>query len=83
MAALTAWQMLDAARVAPGQRILVSGASGGVGHVAVQLARARGADVVSFADWREIEAAEAARARPGSPREKFVAVAEMLAARGR
>ncbi|HYG28690.1 MAG TPA: FAD-dependent oxidoreductase [Allosphingosinicella sp.] len=44
----------------------------------------RGADVVSFDDWRQIEAAEAARARPGSPREKFVAVADMIgAARGR
>ncbi len=53
MAALTAWQMLDAARVAPGQRILVSGASGGVGHVAVQLARARGADVVALARVRD------------------------------
>jgi ferredoxin--NADP+ reductase len=35
---------------------------------------------VSFADWRAIEAAEIARARSGSPREKFVAVDEMLAA---
>jgi ferredoxin--NADP+ reductase len=40
----------------------------------------RGADVVSFDDWREIEAAEAARARPGSPREKFVAVADLIGA---
>ncbi|HEX9931319.1 MAG TPA: FAD-dependent oxidoreductase [Allosphingosinicella sp.] len=43
----------------------------------------RGADVVSFDDWRDIEAAESARARPGSPREKFVAVADMLGARTR
>ena len=41
----------------------------------------RGADKVSFADWQRIEAAEAARARDGAPREKFVVVADMLAAR--
>ncbi|PTD20445.1 FAD-dependent oxidoreductase [Sphingomonas fennica] len=42
----------------------------------------RGADKVSFADWQKIEAAETARARDGAPREKFVVVADMLAARG-
>jgi len=42
----------------------------------------RGVDVVSFDEWQKIEAAEVARARDGAPREKFVAVAEMLAARG-
>jgi ferredoxin--NADP+ reductase len=41
----------------------------------------RGVDIVSFGDWQKIEAAEAARAREGSPREKFVVVADMLAAR--
>src|SRR4030095_7663816 len=39
--------------------------------------------IVPSRDWQRIEAAEAARAREGSPREKFVAVAEMLGARGR
>jgi len=48
-----------------------------------RLLTARGADVVTFDDWRHIEEAEATRARPGSPREKFVAVADMLGARGR
>jgi ferredoxin--NADP+ reductase len=38
----------------------------------------RGVHVVSFADWQRIEAAETARAREGSPREKFVGVEEML-----
>jgi ferredoxin--NADP+ reductase len=42
----------------------------------------RGVDVVTFRDWQKIEAAEAARARDGSPREKFTAIADMLAARG-
>ena len=41
----------------------------------------RGVDVVSFRDWRKIEAAEIARARAGSPREKFTSVEDMLAAR--
>ena len=48
-----------------------------------RLLEARGVDVVTFQDWQRIEAAEAARARDGSPREKFVAIAEMLGARGR
>ena len=42
----------------------------------------RGVDVVTFRDWQRIEAAEAARAREGSPREKFIAIADMLGARG-
>lgn len=46
-----------------------------------RLLGARGVDVVTFRDWQRIEAAEAARAREGSPREKFIAIAEMLAAR--
>jgi len=41
----------------------------------------RGVDIVTFRDWQKIEAAEIARARDGSPREKFVGVAEMIAAR--
>ncbi|MFS0737406.1 FAD-dependent oxidoreductase [Sphingomonas sp. 1P06PA] len=42
---------------------------------------ARGVETVSFDDWHRIEAAEAARARDGAPREKFIAVEEMLDAR--
>ena len=41
----------------------------------------RGVEVVTFADWRRIEAAEIAAARAGSPREKFTSVEAMLAAR--
>ena len=44
-----------------------------------RLLEARGVDVVTFRDWQKIEAAEAARARAGHPREKFVAIEEMLA----
>ncbi|MCA5892323.1 alcohol dehydrogenase family protein [Isoptericola sp. NEAU-Y5] len=40
---LTAEQMLDRARLARGERVLVTGASGGVGSAVVQLARVRGA----------------------------------------
>lgn len=49
LAALTAWQALEAAGVREGQRVLVLGGAGGVGHLAVQLARARGAEVVATA----------------------------------
>ncbi|UGT40607.1 NADP-dependent oxidoreductase [Nocardia yamanashiensis] len=46
-AALTAWQEL--AELTAGQRILVHAAAGGVGHLAVQLAKARGAHVIATA----------------------------------
>jgi NADPH-dependent glutamate synthase beta subunit-like oxidoreductase len=42
----------------------------------------RGADPVTFRDWKKIDAAEIARAREGTPREKFTTVEAMLAARG-
>lgn len=42
----------------------------------------RGVDVISFSDWKKIEEAETGRAREGSPREKFIAIADMIAARG-
>ncbi|MFH9953961.1 NADP-dependent oxidoreductase [Streptomyces roseolus] len=50
LAALTAWQTLvDAADVRPGERVLVHAAAGGVGHLAVQIAKARGAHVIGTA----------------------------------
>ncbi|MFD3947968.1 NADP-dependent oxidoreductase [Streptomyces sp. NPDC058579] len=50
LAALTAWQALvDAADVQPGERVLVHAAAGGVGHLAVQIAKARGAYVIGTA----------------------------------
>lgn len=46
-----------------------------------ELAAQRGLDVVTFRDWQKIEEAEMAAARDGSPREKFVDIASMIAAR--
>jgi NADPH:quinone reductase-like Zn-dependent oxidoreductase len=46
LAMITAWEgLIDRADVQPGQTVLVHGGAGGVGHIAVQLARARGAVV--------------------------------------
>jgi len=44
----TAENLLTRARVASGERVLVTGASGGVGSAAVQLAKARGAYVIAI-----------------------------------
>lgn len=53
LAALTAWQALnDTARLEAGQRVLIHAAAGGVGHLAVQIARARGAYVIGTASAR-------------------------------
>jgi NADPH:quinone reductase-like Zn-dependent oxidoreductase len=50
LAGLTAWQCLvDVANVSPGQRVLIDAAAGGVGHLAVQIAKARGAYVLGTA----------------------------------
>ncbi|WP_369240193.1 NADP-dependent oxidoreductase [Streptomyces sp. R21] len=47
LAALTAWQALvDTADVRPGQRVLIHAVAGGVGHLALQIAVARGAYVI-------------------------------------
>jgi NADPH:quinone reductase-like Zn-dependent oxidoreductase len=48
LAGLTAWQgLFDHGRLAGGERVLIHGATGGVGHFAVQLARQRGAHVIA------------------------------------
>jgi NADPH:quinone reductase-like Zn-dependent oxidoreductase len=47
LAGITAWQTLfDAGGLAPGQRVLIHGGAGGVGHLAVQLAKWKGAYVI-------------------------------------
>jgi len=53
IAALMAWQaMFDLAHLSSGQRILITGASGGVGSMAVQLAKAKGAIVIGTASGK-------------------------------
>jgi NADPH:quinone reductase-like Zn-dependent oxidoreductase len=50
LAGLTAWQALvDVAEVGEGTRVLIHAAAGGVGHLAVQIAKARGAHVIGTA----------------------------------
>jgi len=47
---LTAWQALvDIAQIQPGQRVLIHAAAGGVGHIAIQIAKASGAHVIGTA----------------------------------
>jgi NADPH:quinone reductase-like Zn-dependent oxidoreductase len=50
LAGLTAWQaLMDTAHLQPGQRVLVHAAAGGVGHLAVQIAKALGGYVIGTA----------------------------------
>jgi NADPH2:quinone reductase len=47
LVAITAWEGLDRLGVGPDTHILIHGGAGGVGHVAIQLAKARGARVAT------------------------------------
>jgi NADPH:quinone reductase-like Zn-dependent oxidoreductase len=56
---LTAWQgLVDLAGVTEGTRVLIHGGGGGVGHVALQIARSLGAYVVTTASRNKREFAE-------------------------
>ncbi|WP_353250216.1 zinc-dependent alcohol dehydrogenase family protein [Salinisphaera sp. T31B1] len=45
---ITAWEaMIDRCRVAPGDHVLIHGGAGGVGHIAIQLAKSQGARVAA------------------------------------
>lgn len=56
LGALTAWQALfDVAGLARGQRLLITGGSGGVGSLAVQIAKAAGAHVTAMASGRNAD----------------------------
>ncbi|MBM7845066.1 NADP-dependent oxidoreductase [Herpetosiphon giganteus] len=52
LVALTAWQAFDLVGLQAGDRALIHAAAGGVGHVAVQLAKLRGAHVIATASAR-------------------------------
>lgn len=53
LVALTAWQALfDAGELTAGQKVLIHAAAGGVGHIAVQLAKWKGAYVIGTASSR-------------------------------
>lgn len=56
IAAITALQALrDRAKVQPGQKVLINGASGGVGTFAVQIARSFGAEVTGVCSSRNVD----------------------------
>jgi NADPH:quinone reductase-like Zn-dependent oxidoreductase len=59
LAALTAWQgLFQHGHLTQGQRVLIHGATGGVGHLAVQLAHQRGATVIGTVATENIPAAK-------------------------
>jgi NADPH:quinone reductase-like Zn-dependent oxidoreductase len=50
LAGITAWQSLvDVGQIRPGQRVLIHAGAGGVGHLAIQIAKAKGAYVIATA----------------------------------
>jgi len=60
LAALTAWQgLFDHGKLERGERVLILGASGGVGQFAVQFARAAGAHVIATGAGESLELLEA------------------------
>jgi NADPH:quinone reductase-like Zn-dependent oxidoreductase len=58
LAGLSAWQgLFDHGRLRRGDRVLVHGAAGAVGGLAVQLAHARGATVIGTCSTKDVQAA--------------------------
>jgi NADPH:quinone reductase-like Zn-dependent oxidoreductase len=55
VSATVALQAVDAGRIRPGQRVLITGASGGVGSYAVQLAKAFGAQVTGVCSTAKVD----------------------------
>lgn len=53
---ITAWEgLVDRARVDKGKTVLIHGGAGGVGHVAVQIAKAFGAEIFATADPKDFD----------------------------
>jgi NADPH:quinone reductase-like Zn-dependent oxidoreductase len=76
MGGLTAWQALFVhGRLARGERVLITGAAGGVGHIAVQLARQGGAEVVESGP---VDLVFDPRGGEVPPDERVVTIAEEL-----
>jgi NADPH:quinone reductase len=80
LASITAWEgLVDRAGVGPGQLVLVQGGAGGVGHVAVQLARARGATVFATGSGESLKVIRELGAEPidyrAMPAAEYVAAA--------
>jgi NADPH:quinone reductase-like Zn-dependent oxidoreductase len=62
---ITAWEgLVDRANVRAGQKVLIHGGAGGVGHVAVQIAKARGAEVFATGSAHSRAAIESVGATP-------------------
>jgi NADPH:quinone reductase-like Zn-dependent oxidoreductase len=76
MGGLTAWQALFVhGQLTRGERVLITGASGGVGHVAVQLARHAGAVVVESGPVDLVFDTRGGEVPPG---ERVVTIAEEM-----
>ena len=65
LVAITAWEgLVDRARAGAGHKVLVHGGAGGVGHVAIQIARALGADVYATAKPSQFDVVRSFGATP-------------------
>ncbi|OAT22583.1 zinc-dependent alcohol dehydrogenase family protein [Proteus myxofaciens] len=70
---LTAWEgLVDHADVREGDRVLVNGGAGGVGHMVIQLARAFGANVYATASGEKCDLVRQLGATPINYREQTV-----------
>ena len=55
MTAQAAWSAIEAAALQPGQHVLIHGGSGGVGSIAIQLAKLKGAHVTTTVSTRDVD----------------------------